>query len=263
MIAELTREEIEQGLEGLAAEVLDQTGLARPPIDARRVAVRLGLRLIRDDRQTGRARYVRLSRPPYLAGRRDAAAADPPGRGAVVADRPTILLRDDPRPERMQWAVAHEIGEHLAARLFDAWGLDVAESPRLREQAANRFAAHLLLPGEWFRDEGRRLGWDLPALKERFATASHELIARRMLDWPEPAAVISIFDQGRLVFRAENRRGRQPDLTGAERAAQQAAHRSGEPAARADERLRVRAWPIHEPHWRREILRSEPLWPEG
>ena len=40
--------------------------------------------------------------------------------------------------------------------------------------------------------------------KQRYATASHELIARRMLDF-EPWIVITIFDNGRLTFRRSNR----------------------------------------------------------
>jgi len=241
MLAEMTREEIDAALEGVVREVLVEAHIARPPVDALLVARRLGIHVLRDERQEGRARYVRLK---------------PSG---CRAPRPTILLRGDPRPERRQWAVAHELGEHCAARVFAAWGVDPRVTPSTaREQTANRFAAWLLLPGDWYFAAARECDADLATLKARFCTASHELIARRALDRDDPPAVVTIFDHSRLGFRRGNS-GATPSLSSAERACQRQAHATGEACRRQTDVLIVRAWPIHEPGWRREIVRAEPI----
>ena len=84
-----------------------------------------------DDRQQGRARYVRL------------------GSHRAARPKATILLRPDPRCERRQWAVAHEIGEHVAHRVFHLLGIDPREAaPDRRERAANHLAGRLLLPAD-------------------------------------------------------------------------------------------------------------------
>jgi hypothetical protein len=129
-----------------------------------------------------------------------------------------------------------------------------------REQVANRFASALMLPRRWFAADGRENDWDLLELKERYSTASHELIARRMLEM-RPGIVITIFDQGRISWRRSNVTAHPPSMLPEERAAWQACH---ETRALSDIRVdaecgleRVRTWPIHEPDWKREIMRSE------
>ena len=84
MLPELTQEEISAAMDAAAMELLAAGGVDRPPVDAFRLAAALGITVAVDDRQRGRARYVRLS------GRR--------ARGP----RPTILLTPEPRPERRQ-----------------------------------------------------------------------------------------------------------------------------------------------------------------
>ena len=133
MFPELTREELAAGLDRVAEEILDEAGVARPPVDALAVAQTLGIAVALDDRQEGRARYVRLG--DRWSGR----------------SRATILLRPEPRFERRHWAVAHEIGEHVAHRVFARWGADPGETDaNAREQVANCLAGRLLLPTAWF-----------------------------------------------------------------------------------------------------------------
>ena len=148
----------------------------------------------------------------------------PAGSGAVRAARrppagalaPTILLRSDPRGERRHWAVAHEIGEFAAYRVFTQWGVDVREvAPRAREEVANRLAGRLLLPTAWFLADAASGGWDLLALKSQYATASHELIARRMLECPPPV-IVTIFDHRAVSFRRSNVPGQVPPPSAAE-----------------------------------------------
>lgn len=239
MLPDFAREQLEAGLDAAAAEVLARAGVERPPVDAFAVAECLGVALAWDERQEGRGRYVRLS----------SRGARPP--------RATILLRPDPRREREQWALAHEIGEHVAPRVFRLLGVDPAETgPAAREVLANQLARRLLLPTAWFEAAGRACGWDLVRLKARFATASHELVARRMLDL-RPSTIVSIFDHGRLSFRRSNLPGRVPPPTAAEMACWRAVHRRNRPRRLSDGLRIVRGWPIHEDGWKREILRTD------
>ena len=83
-------------------------------------------------------------------------------------------------------------------------------------------------------------GWDLLELKRRFATASHELIARRMLEC-RPAVIVTIFDQGRIAFRRGNLPGRVPPLSPAERACWQGVHEENRPLQTTPARARCKA----------------------
>ncbi|MCR4412064.1 MAG: ImmA/IrrE family metallo-endopeptidase [Thermoguttaceae bacterium] len=243
MLPEIAADEWAAALDAVAAEALAQSRCDGPPVNALAVARALGMTVISDAGQPGRGRYVRLR----ASGGR--------------APRPTIFLRPEARDERIHWAAAHEIGEHMAARVFVLLGMDFREvHPRAREDAANQFAGRLLLPTTWFAADAAACGWDLAVLKSRYATASHELIARRMLEFPRPA-VISIFDQGRLYFRRGNLPGRTPPLSPPERALWREVHQLARPRAASAGPHTIRGWPIHEPGWKREILRVEvELW---
>src|SRR5262245_5701242 len=240
MLPELTQEEFSLALDDVAAEVLDSVGLASPPVDAIQLANALRLDVAWDDSQAGRGRVVRLR--DYRGG---------PARGS-------ILVRPEPRRERVQWAVAHEIGETCAHWVFSRLGVDPREAPSgARETVANQLAGRLLLPRAWFDVDARALDWDVPGLKLRYVTASHELIARRMLDFDPPIA-ITLFDHGRRTFRRANVARRSPPLVTAELAAWRSAHEDSQACTVEDRACRVQAWPIHEPDWKREILRT--LW---
>jgi Zn-dependent peptidase ImmA (M78 family) len=239
MLSELTQEELSIALDAVAGEAIAALPDDRPPMDALALARALRLSVAWDEQQSGRGRIVRLTE-----------FAGTPSRGS-------ILLRPDPRPERLQWAVAHEIGELFSNRVFAELGVDPREAPAgARETVANQLAGRLLLPRTWFAEAAADCGWNILELKRQFATASHELIARRMLDFP-PTIGITIFDNGRRTFRRGNLPNRMPPLVPLERAAWQQAHETGEPALKSDYHCHVQAWPIHEPEWKREILRTE------
>jgi hypothetical protein len=239
MFSDVTYEDLAGSLDGVAAEILSEAEAAEPPIDALAVAAALGVDVAIDDRQQGRARFVRLQ---GVRGR-------PP--------RPTILLRSDPRAERRQWALAHEIGEHAAYRVFVRLGVDFREvTANEREAVANSMAGRLLLPTRWFANEAAACGWDLAALKVRYPTASHELIARRMLELPTPV-IITIFDQGQLHFRRGNMAARVPPLSAAEMFCWKTVHRRNRPHRASDGPTSIQGWPVHEVGWKREILRTE------
>lgn len=243
MLPEITTEDYSVCLDTVAMEVLDEAGVGGPPVDALALARRLGIDVAWDDRQRGRARYVRLR-----------------GEGGRCP-RPTILLRPEPRSERRHWALAHEIGEHVANRVFIRLSVDPRQAaPNARETVATQLASRILLPEPWFAADGSACGWDLFEMKSRYATASHELIARRMLDLVPPV-VITIFDQGQLYFRRSNVAGQVPPPSPGEMACWQAAHNRCQPRQATEGPRAIQAWPIHEPGWRREILRMElELW---
>ena len=150
----------------------------------------LGIAVALDDRQDGRARYVRLS------DRRSGQS------------RAAILLRPEPRFERQQWAVAHEIGEHVAYRVFPQWGVDpreaAAERPRSRWPTTWPAGCCCRRPG--LRPTARPAIGTCSALKARYPTASHELIARRMLEC-RPPVIISIFDHRRTFVSPQQPAG--------------------------------------------------------
>ena len=105
--------------------------------------------------------------------------------------------------------MAHELGEREAAVVFRALAIDPRIARRRRRPMGGEPTreSHSVADGAgWPRRAGLQLGPN--AIKEQFSTASHELIARRILEFSEPPVVITIFDHGKLSFRQGNRGGR-------------------------------------------------------
>lgn len=239
MLPEIPVEELAKVLDDCVVNLLDSQGVVGPPVDAVRLAAGLGMAVAWDAAQPGRARIVRLC------------------RAAAGAAQHAVMVRPEPRPERIQWAVAHEIGESLANQVFTELGIDAREARSDgREQVANQLAVRLLLPGAWFVADAAKCNWDLPTLKQRYATASHELIARRMLDL-FGAAVITICDQGQAKFRRAAAGHRTGALSPIESDCWRVVYESGRFVQRSAAACIVRGWPIHEPDWKREILRLD------
>jgi len=242
MLSEIPSEQFAAALNACAREVLAECLITAPPVDALLLAERLDLLVARDATMQQRARFVRL-------GQTNGA-----GRG-------TILLADEPRPERRHWAVAHEVGESIAYRVFTALGVSLVDIPTSgRETVANQLASCLLLPHDWFAADGNALDWDLLELKLIYATASHELIARRLLEM-RPAVIVTLFGQGLPQWRQSNVVARPPRLTSPEIETWKTAHQRAKPARYYGQDLPagidgVRCWPVHEPSWRREIMRT-------
>jgi hypothetical protein len=217
-------------VEQAVAGCLDRAGVSEPPVSALDIARALGIQIVEDRRLATRGRCTR------------------------IGSAPLVVVAAEDRPERREWTIAHELGEILFPEVAAcvAQG-DVAED-RLREQVANLFATRLLLPTLWFRTAWRTSGGDLFALKQMFSTASHELIAWRMLD-AAPGMIVSIFDQGRLTARRGNCSAGRERLFPIETEARQTlASRRGR-CDLAREGLHVTVWPVDEPGWQREILR--------
>src|SRR5262249_34090466 len=178
---DVTREEVLLAIDHAVEQLLEQAGVAAPPVDAIVLAQRhLGMTVCLDEREQQRARAQR------------------------AGQRKQIFLRPEPSEERHQWTVAHEIGEHLKPGLLHRLGLDTDRtSTLLGESLPNRFASQLLLPTCWFEVDARELDYDVPALKQRYHTASHQVVALRFLDLPE-GCVITILDNDEIARRQSN-----------------------------------------------------------
>ncbi|MCA9239074.1 MAG: ImmA/IrrE family metallo-endopeptidase [Planctomycetales bacterium] len=241
MIADLTTTEVCAAIELVVRELLWEAGIEHPPVDALEAARRLGCVVVPSEHAPHRAYRVRVA-------------------SCGVRTEEVIALAPEDRPERRQWSVAHELGEAHAHRLFRYLGIGPRDCPgAAREQLANRFANCLLLPGRWFLPAALACDWDLAALKRRFATASHELIARRFLELHEGSIVVTVIDNGQQTWRRGSR-WRAPPAAPCELAAWNKAFETGRyvdcPVGR-DQVTRLRVWPVHEHGWRREILLTE------
>ena len=168
-----------------------------------------------------------------------------------------IKVRPEDRRERVQWTVAHEIGEAFSLELAEACGIEFADlTPDLRESICNHFAGALLVPTMALKEAGADCDWDLFSLKSIFATASHELIARRCVECC-PNAIYTVCDEGKLRWRKSQRaRRRLPWLPG-EGEVWQAAHGDSQSRDAQAGGWRIRVWTIHEEHWKREVVRTE------
>jgi len=139
--------------------------------------------------------------------------------------------------------------------VFRRLGIDPrTAAPDAREQVANYLAGRLLLPSLWFREAAVACDWDLIALKREFVTASHELIARRMLDFPD-SIVITVCDNSAVTFRRGNLPTPAPAMLECERRCWQQVNQSVAAVQDEQDGFEVRGWPVHEDGWEREILR--------
>lgn len=220
---------------------LERAHITANHLDMLLLAQRMGMEVVIDPDSSQRAKCVRLQQG--------------------TRTRWVLLLQRDIRPERLQWAAAHELGEALAAQAAAWLHLDVDDiQPDAREWLANEIAKRFLLPFPQFVSDGIETGWDLIQLKKRYPNVSHEVIARRMLDAPIPV-IITILDNGRLSWRKSNGPvASPPPMTSQEKACWVAAHRNGQSVRHEDQRGSIACWAIHEAGWRREIVRTEACW---
>src|SRR5262249_4047385 len=143
------------------------------------------------------------------------------GRAQRVAGRKQIFLRPEPSEERHQWTVAHEIGEHLKSDLLRRLGIDPEQTQALAGEAlANLFADRPLTPTRWAASGAGACDHGLLELKPRFRTASHEVIAWRLLDLSEPC-IITIVDNDHVYRRRSNAWRINRELAAPERECQQ------------------------------------------
>ena len=124
--------EMTKAIDETVSVILRQVAVKRPPIDAVQIARRLGYHLLWDENQSGRARISVV-------------------RAAESSTPESDLSQTRPAPERIRWAVAHEIGEQYAGDIVRLSRMDLGElSTDGREQIANALATRLLLPTKFF-----------------------------------------------------------------------------------------------------------------
>ncbi len=228
MSDELPAEELSAALDAVVDDLLAAAGVREPPVDAIALAERhLGF-VIR--RASG--------------GRR------PRGR---AGESVSITVDPDASPEARQWVAAKAIGRHLAPEVVRRLGVDAAD--KAAAALGNQLAERVLVPTAWFAADAAACHYDLLSLKERYATASYELLADRWLDLPEPC-VVAVFDDGRVTLRRSNahRVNRRP--TPAEERCARLVVSSGRPRSVAHGGWSVRGWPVPASHGPRVILRS-------
>ena len=233
MFDDIPRAEVQSVIDRAVTELLAAAGVQGPPVDAITLAQRhLGMVVCLDRRQEQRGRAQRSG------GRRQ------------------IFLRPEPTEERHQWTVAHEIGEHQKAALLERLGVAPDQTqPMAGESLANLFAYRLLVPTSWFAADAPACGYDLLQLKQRFHTASHEVIAWRMLDLPEPC-IITVIDNDSVRRRRSNAWPVNRQLAAAEEECRRGVNSQGRPQVVRRDNWTVQGWPVHQADWKREILRS-------
>ncbi len=69
--------------------------------------------------------------------------------------------------------------------------------------------------------------------------------------------IVTVFDHARRTFRRGNLPFRTPPPNELEQCAWHTCHDHAVDVIEADYTCRVQAWPVHEPNWKREILRTE------
>jgi hypothetical protein len=233
MLDDMPREDVVATVDRMVEELLRSAHIEQPPVDAIALAQgHLGMVICLDKRQIQR------------------------GRAQRAAGKKQIYLRPEPRQERHQWTVAHEIGEHLKSDLLNRLGMEPSETRAMAgESLANLFAYRLLVPSCWFTEDAPALAYDLLALKQKYATSSHEVLAWRFLDLPEPC-IVTVIDDEAVTRRRSNSWPIRRKLEPAEEKCFHDVHHLGKPRRVQENGWTVQGWPVHQLDWKREILRS-------
>jgi len=220
MSEELSREEVHGAVDRAVEELLSEREIAAPPVDAAAVARGLGV-------------VVQPPRP-----------------------KKAFFARPEPTAEAKQWLAAQAVGEHLKPALLRRLGFGPDERPPLAgESLATLVASHLLLPTSWFGDDARRREYDVLELKKLYATAAPDVIAWRLLDLPEPC-IITVVDNDHVRRRRSNAWRVRRELAAPERECQRYVNHFSRPRVVCAGGWTVQGWPVHQPDWKREILRS-------
>ncbi|HEY8504786.1 MAG TPA: hypothetical protein VIL46_09405 [Gemmataceae bacterium] len=215
---DLPAEEVLEAIERAVRALLEEAGVTPPPVDALALA-----------RGHFGWRVEEVEAPPRRGRRRE--------RGDTAGP---IRLPAGLSEEARQAVAARRVGEVLEGRVLAELGAP-REGPR--PSLANRIAERLLLPLDAFARDARELGFDVLRLKERYWTASHEAIARRLPELPEPC-VVALTEGERVVWRRGSAGAAGRRLTPAERRCREAVERSGEPTLVRYEGWTVQGWPL-------------------
>jgi hypothetical protein len=153
-------EEAAELLDRIVENLLKKCRIDQPPIEPKKIADRLGI----------------LYNETDLDGRR--------GQSFRRRGRQHVEIHHEDRPERKNFALAHEIMELELKKALD--------DPKEAHRWANLGASFLLMPTPWFREQCFQGGFDIALLKKAFSTASWEAVALRTLNFSE--SIISVVD---------------------------------------------------------------------
>ena len=134
MMDDLSREEVTSVIDRAVEDLLESARIEGPPVNTIKLAQEhLGMVVCLDRRQPQRGRAQRAG------GARQ------------------IFLRPEPRGERHQWTVAHEIGEHFKSSLLERLGVEPGQMRAMAgESLANLFACRLLVASRSLSGPNRR-----------------------------------------------------------------------------------------------------------
>jgi hypothetical protein len=183
---------------------------------------------------------------------------EPPVDAIALAENTLEIKLSDLDPEwseeRRQWTAAHEIGRSLKSQLLEQLGVEGRGFAGA--SLANLVAARLLTPTAWFAADAPAVDYDLLELKKRYGTASHEELAWRMLDLPEPC-IITVLDDDTIRRRRGNALPAKRELSPAEKKCVKLIRHSNEPQSVRRDAWTVQGWPIPRESGSRIILRSQ------
>ena len=235
---DFSQDELLEAVERLVSGLLERAGVVAPPVDALHLAEEhLGIPVEvvepAEEDETGRRRP--RARPSTAGG---------------------IAITSDMSVEQQQKAAADGIARTLIPDLLRRVGVvPGSETRQFVTHLRGLIVPRVLIPTRLLRAALKECKYDVPALKDRFVTATTEAVALRLLDLDEPC-VISIVDDGVVAVRRGNRSAETRKLTEAE---QQCVDKIME----VDLPHRVRTggwtaqgWPVPERPFRRIILRA-------
>jgi len=235
---DFSQDELIEAIERLVNGLLERAGVTEPPVDALHLA----------EEHLGIPVEVVEPAEEDERGRRR-----PRARAATAGG---IALTPEMSVEQQQKAAADGVALALLPDVLRRLGVPPGGENR-------QFAAHvrglvvprILVPTRLLRAALKECKYDVPALKEVFATATTEAVALRLLDLDEPC-VIAIADDGVVVVRRSNRFAASRKLEPAE---QQCLDRVTEldlPHRVRNGGWTVQGWPVPERPFRRIILRA-------
>jgi len=236
-MSDFTAEDLFDAIDRIVRDLLEREGIEEPPVDAVALAQHAFHLTVTEAEEEGEPQYG--DRPPRRRSKEIVLRMEQSeaGRNAVCAR-----------------ACAKELLPTLLTKLGVAPG---TENRSAQTSLIATVVPRLLLPSKWFEKDARRAGFDLFEIKERYSTATYEMIALRLLDLDEPI-VIAIVDDGAVATRRGNRSQAGRTLTPAESGCIEKVVAAREPQTLRRDGWTARGWPIPGGPFNRIILRSVP-----
>jgi hypothetical protein len=236
---DFSQDELFEAIDRLVAGLLERAGVVEPPVDALALAEdHLGIPVAVVDPVEEDERGRRRQRPR------------PAGPG--------IVLSPDMSEEQRHKAAADGVARALLPDILRK--LDVLPGTETKPFAAlvrGQVVGRVLVPTRLLRAALRECRYDLPALQQRFNTATTEAVALRLLDLDEPC-VISIVDDGIVAIRRGNRSPAGKKLEPVEQACHDRVAELELPHWVRADGWTVHGWPVPGRAFRRIILRAVP-----